>query len=154
MAKPEHAWYSHFIASKTFRARRPGLTALVTVMVLGGVALFTALVIAIRGAGETDLSLTSLHGAQADALLFGCADEALLRLSKSTGATLLGTTTFTIGNGECEVTTSNSGGSTSYELLISAKRQRSRKAARVRVLLPAMQVVSWEVITVSSSSAP
>lgn len=130
-----------------FSSRRPGITALVTVMVLGGVALFTAIVIALRGAGETDLSLTTLNGAQADALLAGCADEALLRLSRDQDYGSSGAAYFPFGNGECTVTVQRSPDNQDYDIIVTAKRQRSRKAARIKVLLPAMQIISWDSIT-------
>lgn len=137
--------YSRLILPAFARSRRPGLTALVTVMLLGGVALFTALVIALRGAGETDLALTTLHGAQADALLIGCAEEGLLRLSHDPFNALTDMN-FPIGNGDCTITTTQAPSSTSYDMIVTVKRQRSLKSAKIKVLLPAMQILSWESI--------
>lgn len=131
----------------TFRQRN-GLTALITVLVLGSVALLTAIIIALRAAGEVDLGLTSLHGQQADVTLSGCAEEALIRLSRDQSFAQGASQSYDIGNGTCTFRTflAPSSGFQTYGIELKAQRGRSEKCASMRVIVPSLQIAQWKTV--------
>lgn len=144
------------------RHERQGLTALVTVLILGSIALLTAIVIALRGAGEVDLGLTSLQGQQADAILLGCREEALLRIQRDRRIGRDSAAQSVIGNGTCTMQTRLLPGTSleTYDVTLQAERGRSKKCASLKVIVPSMQIVSFDPLacsevhfTASSSSS-
>jgi hypothetical protein len=131
--------------------KRPALTALITVLIIGSAALFTSIAIALKGIGETDLSTSATRGVQTDAILLGCSDEALLMLKR---ASLFARekTTIAIGNGSCEIlaTPVRNAPMETVLLDLKARRQRSEKRATLRVVLPTMDIVEWKDVPPSS----
>lgn len=130
---------------------RSGLTALITVMVLGSVALLTAITIALRGSGEVDLGLSTLHGQQADVILSGCVDDALIRLSRDATFAHDEAVVTEIGQGTCTIKVFDIPGASfqTYAVAARAERGRSQKCAYVQVIVPVMQVAQWKQVSCS-----
>lgn len=122
------------------------MTALLTVVVIGSAALFSSIAIALRGIGESDLAVSSVRLAQVDALLSGCADEGLLRLSRDQTFAISELVRFSLGNGTCTISIESVQGTTleTYALTITAERLRTKKSARIAVMVPTMQILSWD----------
>ena len=129
-----------------FFTQRSAMTALLTVVVIGSAALMMSIAIALRGIGESDLAVSSVRLAQVDALLSGCSDEALLRLSRDQTFGQGVPVRFPLGAGTCTITSESVVGTTleTYAIIITAERQRTKKSARVTVLVPTMQILSWD----------
>lgn len=80
--------------------QRHGAMLLITVMILGTIALLIGIGLALRGIGEMDMSYSSSQAQKAQAIADGCAEEALGRLwadSSYTGGDV------TIGQGVCTI---------------------------------------------------
>lgn len=122
------------------------MTALLTVVVIGSAALFSSIAIALRGIGESDLAVSSVRLAQVDSLLSGCADEGLLRLSRDQTFAISEPVRFSLGNGTCTLSNKSVVGTTleTYALTITAERLRTKKSARIAVMVPTMQILSWD----------
>lgn len=125
-----------------------GLTALITVMVLGSVALLTSVVIALRGISEVDLGITSLQGQQADTLLVSCNEEAMYQLSLDPTYATQETVTVELPEGKCTVDVSSipSAQLPTASIILHAQRGRSIKCADVTLVVPLMEIASWRQI--------
>jgi hypothetical protein len=80
---------------------RPGAMLLITVMIMGSVALIIGISLALRGIGEMEMSFSSSQAQKVLAVADGCVEETLMRLwadSTYHGGKL------TLGQGECVIT--------------------------------------------------
>lgn len=124
---------------------RPGITTLVTVMVLGSVALLISLVISLRAGGEADASLAIAQGQRAEAMLIGCSEEALLRLSEDRYFGVEGAT-IAIDDQECFVSVSRVPGASlpTYAIRLKAVYRQAQKCALLNLVVPNMQLLTSE----------
>ncbi len=124
---------------------RPGITTLVTVMVLGSVALLISLVISLRAGGEADASLAIAQGQRAEAMLIGCSEEALLRLSDDPDFGVEEEAVI-LDDQECLVRVSRVPGSSlpTYAIRLKAIYRQAQKCALLNLVVPNMQLLTSE----------
>jgi hypothetical protein len=107
---------------------RPGAMLLLTVLVLGGVALVVVLGIALRGIGEMGMGIAETRSQEAFSAADGCAEEALVRLALNTSYT---GDTFALGNSTCTIIVT-AGVSNQYTIDVTAVRDRWTRKIRIR----------------------
>jgi hypothetical protein len=114
---------------------------LITVLIVGAVALTIGLSVALRGIGELDMGFAGNRSLEALSIADGCMEEAMIRLWSDysyTGATL------TVGDGTCSITVVNSG--TGRTITVSATINKWTRQIRSQVDIgsPKIGVVEWE----------
>ncbi|MBI3332125.1 hypothetical protein HYZ99_04165 [Candidatus Peregrinibacteria bacterium] len=85
---------------------RPGSMLLVTVLIVGSIALLTSISVALRGMHELSMAQGIRKSMELTAIADGCMEEAMLRLSRSSsyaGGTLA------VGGGSCTIVVSGTG---------------------------------------------
>lgn len=93
----------------------PGMTLLISVLVLGAVAIVVGSGVAIRGIEEVDISRSTMQTSEALAVADACVEEALLQIKREN--TAFTGTSLTIGDGSCTV--SVTGTAPTYVLSVS-----------------------------------
>ena len=124
----------------TLSHRRNGAMLLLVVLIMGSTALLIAMSTALNGIGEMDMGLGDAQSAEALAIADGCAQEALLRLSRAssyTGAVL------SVGDGSCTIAVSDVGGDKDITVTSILDRWERVLSIRVRVSGSRITILSW-----------
>jgi hypothetical protein len=85
-----------------------GYVLLISVLIIGAVAVSIATALLVFGVGSSRTSLSIQQGVRARGLANACASEALQQIRDSTPFT--GTSNLTLGQGTCSYTVTNTGG--------------------------------------------
>ncbi|MDD4628779.1 MAG: hypothetical protein PHE68_05300 [Candidatus Peribacteraceae bacterium] len=119
---------------------RPGAMLLLTVLVLGGVAIAIVLSVALRGIGEMGMGIGETRSQEAFSAADGCAEEALLRLTidnEYAGGT------YMLGNSTCTVVVT-AGAPNRYTIDVAAVRDRWTRRIQIRANTSGTRlVVTW-----------
>lgn len=122
---------------------KKGYVALFGVIIIGALALVIGLSFMAWALNSTKSSRDYNSSQQAKALANACAEQALLEISNSTSYT--GSTTLTIGSGQCTYVVSNLGGSNRQ---INASGTINSVTRRAKILIdqvsPSINITSWE----------
>ena len=123
--------------------QRPGAMLLITVMIMGAVALIISISLALRGIGEMEMSYSSSQAQKVLAIADGCIEEVLMRLwadSTYQGGEL------TLGNGTCDIAITRSGDV--REVLVEAHIERWVRKILVTVNSEEieMQLLEWKQV--------
>ncbi len=132
------AWNLEFGAS---RSSRPGAMLLMTVLIAGAVALTIGLSIALRGIGELDMGFSENQTLETLAIADGCAQEALLRLSRDSD--YLGATGLTVGEGACNITVSGSGDERTVSVDATLDRWSRNVTMELDLSTSPITIVGW-----------
>src|SRR3989338_4977442 len=92
-----------------------GFSALLTVLIIGVVALAMAYSSSMLGLGELDLGYTAQKGGEAFSAADGCLEEAMRRLRLDAGYT--GSLVLQVGSNSCTITVNGLGGN-QYEIIV------------------------------------
>lgn len=97
------------MARRITSPKEQGYIALLSILIIGAVALAIALNLLLTGSDASRSTLYGQQSAQARSLAVACAEEALQLMHDTT--TFTGTNTLNIGQGSCSYTVANTGGS-------------------------------------------
>lgn len=119
-----------------------GYIALLTVMVVGAIAVAIAVTFVLLGVGLSATSFAQEQSSQAKGLANACLEEGLQRIRSSTPYT--GTGTLNIGQGSCTYTVTNLGGSNRLVIASSTVGTIIRKVkTNVTAISPKIVTNSW-----------
>jgi len=122
--------------------RRPGAMLLLTVLVMGAVALAIVMSMAMRGIGEMGMAMGEARSQEAFAVSDGCLEEGMLRLALSSSFT---GSTLTLGSVQCSITVTPTTGDVRTIAAIATRDRWTRKASvRVDLSGPRLQIVWWK----------
>lgn len=113
---------------------------LLVVLIVGTTALLIAMGTAMNGIGELEMGTGESQSAEALAIADGCAQEALLRLSRNqsyTGAVL------NAGDGSCTISVPNTGGERVLSVTGTVDRWERVLTIRVQVSGSRITILSW-----------
>jgi hypothetical protein len=123
-----------------------GYVALLSVLVLGAIATAIAVALLTTGADSQRQALVSQQSAQAGGLVDACVEEALQEIHDST--TFTGTDTFSLGQGSCSYTVTNTGGANRTISVNSIVGSVVRKAAvYVTIGASTISITSWQEVS-------
>ena len=119
---------------------RSGAMLLITVMIMGAVALLIGMSLALRGIGEMEMSFGSSQALKTQALADGCMEEVLLRL--------WGDSTYRGGevhmaDGQCDVTVVSEAEHMRISVEASIGKWQRSLSALVGTEDIAMQILEW-----------
>lgn len=120
---------------------RSGMMLLTTVMIMGAVSLIVAFGIANRSLQEVSIGFGGMQGSRALALAEGCAQEALLQLSRDSGYS---GDTLAIHDGTCEIEVTANG--SNRTILSSTTVESWTRAVTVDITISGrnITIVNWQ----------
>jgi len=124
-----------------FTRFRSGATMLLTVLIVGFVALLVTLSTAMRGIGELNMGFAENQSYETLAIADACAQEALLQLSlddEYTGGTI------TVGDGTCTITVTTSGTDRTIDVSATIDRWTRKYTVEVNLQNNRVNLRSWE----------
>ncbi len=125
-------------------ANRPGATLLITVMILGTVALFIGISLALRGIGEMEMSNASYHAQKTLNIADGCMEEALKRLWSAPGYE---GGALSLGDGECTISVGRaSEGTRVIRVQANVRNWIRTLKAHVDAESMEMQILEWQQV--------
>lgn len=129
--------------SATHRHSLRGQVLLITVLIVGMIVLVVGMSLALSGISEVSSGTDERQSFKAAALADGCAQESLLRLSRSTGFT---GGTLTTGNGLCTMAVTGSG---TWLIRVSATVDQWTRGLQVRAGSASGRIVilDWKHVT-------
>ena len=122
-----------------------GYITLVSVLVVGSIALASAVSLLLLGIDASRTALTNTQAAQARSLANTCAEVALDKLRQDTS--YQGNETITFSNGSCTIATLfQSGSSTSIQLTAEVSGLTRKSMIQTATLIPQVQLESWQEV--------
>ena len=126
--------------------RQGGYVALISVLILGAIAIAVASALLLTGTDTQREVLAYQRSAQARNLAYACIEEGLQQLHDSSSFT--GTNTVTLATGGCTYTVTNAGGSTRIVDATSTISGVVRKArAYVTINASSISITSWQDVS-------
>lgn len=129
-----------------YNKNTPGFIALVSVLVVGAIAVMVAVTFLTLGIGSSQSSFSLEQSNQAKALANACAEEALQQIRSSTPYT--GTANMALGQGTCTYTVTSLGG---QDRSISASGSVGQVIRKVQINInkinPKIIISSWQEIS-------
>lgn len=124
-----------------------GATLLITVLIVGSVALVVGMGIALRGIGELDAAVRTTESHRVLALAEGCVEKSLLGLWGDTSFAR-SEESFSLGDGQCTVKVDPMEDDHLRQMIVRADRGRYAKTIRVIVDVSGYQleIVDWELL--------
>lgn len=125
--------------------RLPGYITLISVLVVGAVAVSITFSLILLGIGNTKTALSLDQSKQAWGLADACGEEALQQIRDSTPFT--GTGNLTLGQGSCIYTVTNQGG---QNRTINSTGTIGTIVRKVKIVLdkitPSLNITSWQEV--------
>ncbi len=132
---------------KCYNIKQPdGYLILMSVMIIGAVALAIVVSMLLSGLGTSRTSFTHQQSAQAKALATACINEALQQIRDNTAFT--GSNNLSLGQGDCTYTVTNTGGENRTIQASSTVGLIVRKTqATVTQINPSITIASWQEVS-------
>jgi type II secretory pathway component PulK len=126
--------------------RQDGYVALLSVLVLGAIAIAVALALLTSGTDRQRESLVLQQSTQAQSLAVSCAQEALQVVHDTT--TYTGTASLTLGSGSCSYTVTSTGAST-RTITVSANVSSVTRKLQIYATINAtsISITSWQEVS-------
>jgi hypothetical protein len=123
-----------------------GYLILLSVMIIGAIALAVVVSMLLSGLGTAKTSLAHQQSVQAKALANACINEALQQIRDSTAFT--GSNNLSLGQGTCTYTVTNTGGENRTIQASSTVGLIIRKTqATVTQINPSITIASWQEVS-------
>jgi len=131
------------VVSRT--SAQQGYIALLAVLIVGAAALATALALLTTGTNSQRSTLAEQQSAQARSIARTCAEEGLQQLHDNTAYT--GTNSLSVGQGNCNYTVANTGGSNRSVFSTATVSGTSRKIQVYATIgSSSISITSWQEI--------
>ncbi|HSX07133.1 MAG TPA: competence type IV pilus minor pilin ComGG [Candidatus Saccharimonadia bacterium] len=130
----------------SFRAQQGGYIALLMLLIVGAATTAIALVLLTTGTDAQRSALITQQSIQARQLANACAEEALQQIHDTTSYT--GTSSLTLGAGNCSYTVTNTGTSTRTITTTATVGATTRKlAVYVTIGSSSISITSWQEVS-------
>lgn len=135
-------------SASVLRRQRPGATLLITVLIVGAVALVVSMGVALRGIGELDMAIRTTESQKVLALAEGCLQKSLLNLWGDKSFASKGES-FALGDGTCTAEVNAVENDENLrEVLVRAERGRFTRNIRAIIDISGhrLVMVEWELL--------
>lgn len=128
------------------RLNSTGYVALLAVLIVGAASLAIATSLLLTGTDAQRSGLVHQQSAQARSLASACAEEGLLQIHDLT--TYTGTGSLNMGQGSCDYTVTNTGGSNRTLIAIGTVNGVVRKLrVYVTITSSSLSIISWQEVS-------